>query len=337
MAQVSCEIATPKDSRPTEGILFVNVELSSMAAPYFESGRQSDMSARVNRLLERCLKESGCVDLESLCIQSGMKVWVIRVDLHVLNNDGNMVDALSVAAIAALNHFRRPDVNVCGEDVTVLRSEERDPLPITMHHLPVCVTFAFFEEGKYILLDPTEMEEHVMDGTLVICMNRHKEICLVQTTGNVSVLNEQISRCKEICFGNVCEITEKIHLELQKDTNSRTPGSTRIRSTVPPAAADSNCTATVVKKAKTPSMPKPLNSEVVEIIDDVEELMNLMDETGSPQVVVIDSDVEEDLKLTVGKAAGQDLTAGAQAASGDVLVVAKKSKKKKKKAKASKD
>lgn len=333
MAQVSCEIQAPKDSRPTEGILFVNVELSSMAAPYFESGRQSEMSAVVNRLLERCLKESGCVDLESLCIQSGMKVWVLRVDLHVLNNDGNMVDALSVAAIAALNHFRRPDVNVCGEEVTVLTANERDPLPITMHHLPVCVTFAFFEEGKYILLDPTEMEEHVMDGTLVICMNRHKEICLVQTTGNVSVLKEQISRCKEICFSNVCNITERIHLELLKDTKSKTTGSNRIVSTTPPPVAGADCESNAMKE-KALSLPKPSKSEVIEIVDDVCEIVDLMDETCSPQTVIIDSDVEEDLKLTVGRTAGQDLLPGGiQGASGDLVAVAKKSKKKKKKAK----
>ena len=39
MAQVSCEVTEPKQTRPTEGILFVNVELSPMAAPHFEAGR----------------------------------------------------------------------------------------------------------------------------------------------------------------------------------------------------------------------------------------------------------------------------------------------------------
>ena len=42
MAQVSCEIMVPKDSRPNEGSLLINVELSPMAAPHFEAGRRSD-------------------------------------------------------------------------------------------------------------------------------------------------------------------------------------------------------------------------------------------------------------------------------------------------------
>ena len=34
----------------------------------------SDQGVEINRILERCLKESRCVDTESLCIISGDKV-----------------------------------------------------------------------------------------------------------------------------------------------------------------------------------------------------------------------------------------------------------------------
>lgn len=39
MAQVSCELVAPKDSRPNEGIMFFNIELSPLASPAFEQGR----------------------------------------------------------------------------------------------------------------------------------------------------------------------------------------------------------------------------------------------------------------------------------------------------------
>jgi len=42
MAQVSCEVTVPKDSRPNEGILLLNIELSPMAAEHFEAGRRTD-------------------------------------------------------------------------------------------------------------------------------------------------------------------------------------------------------------------------------------------------------------------------------------------------------
>lgn len=40
--------------------------------------------------------------------------------MHLLNHDGNITDASSIAGIVALCHFRRPDVSVQGEEVTVV-------------------------------------------------------------------------------------------------------------------------------------------------------------------------------------------------------------------------
>lgn len=39
LGQVSCELTQPKPNRPTEGQLFINLELSPMASPAFEAGR----------------------------------------------------------------------------------------------------------------------------------------------------------------------------------------------------------------------------------------------------------------------------------------------------------
>ena len=83
------------------------------------------MQLELQRLLEHCLWESRCIDVESLCITSGLRVWTIRVDVHVLNYGGNIIDASSVAATAALLHFRRPDVSVCGEDFVIHSPSER--------------------------------------------------------------------------------------------------------------------------------------------------------------------------------------------------------------------
>ena len=47
-------------------------------------------------------------------------MWSIRVDIHFLDHDGNIIDAACIAAISALSHFRRPDVTVIGEEVTIV-------------------------------------------------------------------------------------------------------------------------------------------------------------------------------------------------------------------------
>ncbi|XP_061130421.1 exosome complex component RRP45-like [Syngnathus typhle] len=224
MAQVSCELVAPKESRPNEGIMFFNIELSPMASPAFEQGRQSELSVKLNRQLERCLRNSKCIDLESLCVVSGEKVWQIRVDVHTLNHDGNLMDAASITAIAALCHFRRPDVGIQGDEITVYSPNERDPIPLSIYHMPISVSFAFFQQGTYLLVDPCEREERVMDGLLMIAMNKHREICSIQSSGGIMLLKEQVMRCSKIASVKVSEITKLITKALENDKTARKAG-----------------------------------------------------------------------------------------------------------------
>uniref|UniRef100_A0A671RCP3 Exosome complex component RRP45 n=1 Tax=Sinocyclocheilus anshuiensis TaxID=1608454 RepID=A0A671RCP3_9TELE len=212
LCQVSCELVPPKDSRPTEGIMFFNLELSPMASPAFEPNRQSELLVTLNRQLERCLRNSKCIDTESLCVVSGEKVWQIRVDVHVLNQDGNLMDAASIAAISALSHFRRPDVAIQGQDVTVVSPETAEKRP----RLFICIS--------YLLVDPCEREERVKDGLLVIAMNKHREICSIQSSGGIMLLKDQVLRCSKIASVKVSEITELINKALENDRKIRKEG-----------------------------------------------------------------------------------------------------------------
>lgn len=84
LAQVSCEMTQPRATRPTEGILYINVNSGL-------EKRSSEQFVLLARNLERALKESRCVDLESLCVKAEEKVWKIRVDVTILNHDGNLI------------------------------------------------------------------------------------------------------------------------------------------------------------------------------------------------------------------------------------------------------
>ena len=77
-----------------------------------------------------------------------MQVWNIRVDVVVINHDGNLIDCACIAALAALSHFHRPDVTSTGDGIIVHPFSEKDPLPLTLYHHPICVSFATFEKYK---------------------------------------------------------------------------------------------------------------------------------------------------------------------------------------------
>ena len=87
-------------------------------------------------------------------------MWSLRVDLHVLDHNGNLADAASLSALAALLAFRRPEVTLEaaaggvgeGQQVVVHPPDVREPLPLSIHHMPMAVTFASFQVSSESVL-----------------------------------------------------------------------------------------------------------------------------------------------------------------------------------------
>lgn len=224
LAQTSSEIVKPRETRPTEGQLFLNCDLSPLASSAYEAGgRMGDYGVEINRLVERCLKESRPIDVESLCIVAGEKVWDIRVDILLLNDSGNILDCCCIAAIASLSHFQRPDITVSGNDIIIHTMEEREPLPLNVHHMPICTTFGFIEDGKQIIVDPEEKEESIISGKLIMAFNVHGEVCCAQMSGGVSLEYEQIMQCAKIASIKAVEINDLIKEGLEVDKIRRAP------------------------------------------------------------------------------------------------------------------
>lgn len=80
-------------------------------------------------------------------VLSLFQVWALRVDLTVLNIEGNVIECASVAALAALAHYRRPDVTSTGDRLVIHDASEKEPLQTSLHHFPICLTYAVFNRG----------------------------------------------------------------------------------------------------------------------------------------------------------------------------------------------
>ena len=93
------------------------------------------------------IADSNCVDLESLCILVEEQAWEVRVDIHILNHDGNLIDAATLATLGGLCHFKRPDVTLDGRQVVIHSLEDRNPVPLTILHYPLTLSFALFDQG----------------------------------------------------------------------------------------------------------------------------------------------------------------------------------------------
>lgn len=189
---IKLDIGKPFADRPDEGVLMVGAELLPLSNPQFESGPPSEQAIEVARVIDRGLREAHALDLSSLCIARGEKVWMIQVDVCPLNTDGNLIDIGALAAVAALRDARFPAV-VDG----VVDYKHKSDKPLPMHALPVTVTAVRI--GDNLLLDPTDEEESLLDSRLTVAVKGDGEICALQKGGAGSLTFEEIRAMVDLC------------------------------------------------------------------------------------------------------------------------------------------
>jgi exosome complex component RRP42 len=168
------ETGTPFPDTPNDGVMTVNAELVPLASPDFEPGPPDENSIEIARIVDRGIRESHAIDTEKLCIEAGKKVFVVFVDVYVLNHDGNLIDAAALAAVAALMNTKMPNYEV--KDGELVIKQGYTPLPIKSH--PITVTLG--KISNKLIVDAWLEEEQVIDARLTMAFNDEGNICATQ-------------------------------------------------------------------------------------------------------------------------------------------------------------
>lgn len=171
---VKIGVEEPYDDRPDEGTIVTNAELAPMAAREYESGPPQEDGVELARVVDRGIRESEAVDLEELCIEAGETVMTIFIDVHVLNDDGNLIDASSLGAMAALKTGFIPEYDE--ETGTLNRDEKARDIPLEKE--PVTVTG--HKIGQEIFWDVTGEEEDARDARLTVSLNEKGNVVAMQ-------------------------------------------------------------------------------------------------------------------------------------------------------------
>lgn len=93
---------------------------------------------------------------------SFFQVWVLRIDVHILDTNGCLAEAAALSALGGLITFRRPQASVDPNtnELTVKSMEEAVPIRLHMYYLPILTSF-ILTPGNKILAEPDHQEEEV--------------------------------------------------------------------------------------------------------------------------------------------------------------------------------
>jgi exosome complex component RRP42 len=192
MVGIKVEIGEPFSDRPNDGVLTTNAEFVPLASPEFEAGPPREDSVELARVVDRGIRESKALNLENLCIIPGKKVFVIFIDIYVLNHDGNLIDASALAALAALTNTKIFKYKIKDGEVEIKPGFEELPLV----NFPVAVTLA--DIGGRLVVDPWLDEEEVMNARLTISFDKDGRICAMQKGGSGTLSPQQIIEAVKI-------------------------------------------------------------------------------------------------------------------------------------------
>jgi len=191
IAGIKIGVGTPFADSPDEGVLMVGVELLPLSSPEFESGPPGEQATELARVVDRGIRESKMIDMKKLCIRKGELVWMIFLDIYTINDDGNLIDACALAALAALKESVLP---VLKDDKVVFGEFTKTKLPLTR----IPVTCTLYKIDSYFLVDPSTKEEKVCDARISICMTENDNICAVQKGGSKGIKIEELDKAINI-------------------------------------------------------------------------------------------------------------------------------------------
>ncbi|MFW9998970.1 MAG: exosome complex protein Rrp42 [Candidatus Hodarchaeota archaeon] len=200
------EVGEPFPDLPNEGVCTVMAELLPIASPLFERGPPDEQSIELARVVDRGIRHADCVQTKKLCIKENEAVYILFVDMYVINYGGNLIDAGGVSALTTLISAHIPE-GIIGENGLEWTGKYIYGDTI-VNELPLVLTYGKIDD--IIFLDPSLPEELVSDGKISISVTENK-ITSIQKSGAATFSIDEIKKLGEKSL--------EIGRKLRKDLN----------------------------------------------------------------------------------------------------------------------
>ena len=191
MVGIKLEVGKPYPDTPDEGTIIVGAELLPLSNPEFELGPPGTQAIELARVVDRGIRESKAIDFKKLCIEPSEKVWTILIDICPINDAGNLFDASSLAALAALKDSVFPAFD--GEKIDY---KQKSGKKLPLDKLPIAVTV--IKIGERYIVDPDTEEEKVIDSRLTVSSIEDGTLCALQKGGDMPLTVEDFNEMLDL-------------------------------------------------------------------------------------------------------------------------------------------
>ena len=203
VAGIKIDIGEPYSDSPNSGVITTAAELNPLASPDFESGPPRENAIELARVVDRGIRESEFIELDKLCIEPNEKIWIVFIDIHIIDYDGNLFDAASLAALAAILTAKVP----------AKRFELGEDYPLPVKDPPISCTSVKFND--VMIMDPSLDEEEIAEARITVATDQNGHIRAMQKGLKGSYTTDEIKKIIKV-LDNGVEIRKKLYESVGK-------------------------------------------------------------------------------------------------------------------------
>ena len=203
IAGVKMDVGKPYTDSADKGNLIMGVERLPISNPEFFPGPPNAETIELARIIDRGIRESGMIDLKKLCIREGELVWNVIIDVYTINDDGNLIDASALAAIAALKNAVLPELV---DDKVQWGVFTKTKVPLKFEPINVTV----YKIGKNLIVDAGLEEEQAADARLSVSVSETGNVHAMQKGGATGMTIEEIDKAIGIAIKAVKPLREAL-------------------------------------------------------------------------------------------------------------------------------
>lgn len=213
---IKVEVGPPNLDEPDCGIVEFSVDCSANAHPKFEGRGGEDIAQEIVFVLTNALIPS--INRRSLCISEGHKVWIVYIDVLILECScvSQLIDLSALGIKAALHDTRVPKLIPDEEDANdfVLSAESEEYCPIDTTDLPILLTLTRIHD-QYVA-DVTEEEAAAGIARLTLAFDPKGRLSYTKKSGSGSLHPDPL---KEV-LRKASTLAIKIHQDLGSQLES---------------------------------------------------------------------------------------------------------------------